>query len=186
MSPGPGRARRWVPALVMIVTLGLLAGGAYLVWSMLIEAGEPDDNEVAEAADRVERSVPEGTLEAARDAVGDSHARLNEHLGHGGLDRLDLAAFESDVAAPLREELSDLAATVDDPELRTDLDTVVALLALGTEREDPEALRLAHRVLHDLDHFAFNPDRDGRYWGATVTLEGEDNAARRYVGDHGE
>lgn len=184
MSGRPGRTRRWLPALVMIVAIGLLAGGGYLVWSMLIEAGEPDDDEVAEAADRVERSVPADTLEAARGSVGDSHARLNEHLGHGGLDQLDLAAFEADVAAPVRAELTDLAAAVDDPELRTDLETVVALLELGTAQEDLEALRLAHRVLHDLDHFAFNPDGAGRYWGATVTLEGEDNTARRYVRDH--
>lgn len=181
---GAGRIRGAIAAAVALLTVGALVGGGYLAWTLLTDIAEPDEDEVAEAADRVERALPAADREEAREAVARGHDQLNEHLAYGGIERLDIAAFEERVGAPMREELAAIAAAVDDTELRTDLEAVVALLEFGAQRDDPEALKLAHRVLHDLDYFAFNPDAEGRYWGATVMLEGEDNPAQAYLSDH--
>lgn len=179
-----GWLRRLVPVLVVLVSLGILAGGAYVAWQLLVETTSgPADEDIARASEQVQEAVGPDVIDEVRATISESHDRLNEAFGYGGLDDVDFAESEQEVADPVAERLEDLLAEVDDTSLERDLRTVIRFLEIGVERENIDALAWAHRVLHDLDYFAFNPDEEGNYWEATVTLEGEENEAQRYLAE---
>lgn len=175
--------RRVVPAIVVVISLGVIAGGAYLGWQMLIDAGGPADEDIARASAQVEEAVDPAVIDDVRVTIAETHEELNGAFGFGGLDDPDLEELDREVARPVATRVADLAGEIDDPDLERDLSTVVRLLEVGIERGDPRALAYAHRVLHDLDYFAFNPNGDGSYWEATVTLEGGENDTQRYLAE---
>jgi hypothetical protein len=175
--------RRIIPVLVVIVALGIIAGGAYVAYSLLLGAGGPADEDVARASQQVEDAVDEEVIDDVREVIADTHEELNQAFGYGGLEDPDYAEIESETVEPVRGRLADIIEDVDDPALERDLGSVDRFLELGIERGDDQALAFAHRVLHDLDYFAFNPNGDGRYWGATITLEGEENEAQAYLSE---
>ncbi|MCM3627566.1 hypothetical protein M3194_09325 [Paenibacillus glycanilyticus] len=64
--------------------------------------------------------------------------------------------------------------------LQIDMNNLTALANIAREKHDPEALRFMHRILHDLDLYAFpNKDTVQRdYWGVTNTVPSDDNENR--------
>ncbi len=177
--------RRILPLLLVVLTLGVLGAGGYLGYRLLVDGpATPDEGDVARAAAQVEESVDEDVIDTVRETVAEAHGVLNEQLGFDRVDRVDFAEFEEEHGRPVRERIDEVLRELDDDVLRRDLGSVQELLVLGAEREDNEALSYAHRILHDLDHFAFNPDEeDANYWAATITLEGEDNEAQQYLAE---
>jgi hypothetical protein len=177
-----GVLRRLAPVLAVLLALATLGVVAYGVWLYTGRGGDPpDEEEVAEAAARVEDAVEPGALDEVRTAIGEIHETLNNRIGYGSLDDVDYGTFGREVAVPARRRLVGVVEQVDDAALRRDLEAVRALL-----RAEPERLKYAHRVLHDLDHFAFNPENSSKeYWAATVLLEGRDNPAQRYLAGAG-
>jgi predicted negative regulator of RcsB-dependent stress response len=174
--------RTAIAALLVFVTFGFLGVAGYVGWQYISEVG-PDAQRIEEASQRVEAAVAPEVLPDVRRVVADTHETLNQEIAFGRLEGLDYDEFEETVVEPVIALLEDVLADVDDAALTRDLETVIELLRIGTARQDPEALQFAHRVLHDLDYFAFNPESNGTYWGATVTLEGEDNPAQQYLAD---
>ncbi|MBW3576306.1 MAG: hypothetical protein KY462_00920 [Actinobacteria bacterium] len=187
-TAGGGRVwrRRLAALAAVLAALAALAALAYGGWRLVRDTLEPPDRQrIEQAAERVQAAVPRDELDAVRGAVARAHQQLNADLGYGAIGSLDHGNFRRQTAGPIAGQLREVAIRVDDPAISRDLETVATLLQIGAERGDPEALQLAHRVVHDLDHFAFNPDPGQReYWGATVTLEGGDNPAQRYVAQH--
>lgn len=175
--------RRIVPVLVVLVTLGIIGGGAYVAYSMLMGTGGPEDEDVARASQQVEDAVDDDVIDEVREVIADTHEELNQAFGYGGLEDPDYTEIERETVAPVQGRLADILEEVDDPALERDLESVRRFLEIGIERGDDQALAFAHRVLHDLDYFAFNPNGDGHYWGATITLEGEDNETQTYLSE---
>ncbi|SFF07618.1 hypothetical protein SAMN05216378_4989 [Paenibacillus catalpae] len=64
--------------------------------------------------------------------------------------------------------------------LQIDMNTLTELANIARKKHDPEALRFMHRILHDLDLYAFpNKDTVQRdYWGVTNTVPSGDNTNR--------
>lgn len=184
VSDGGSRGwfRRVVPVLLVLLTLGALGGGGYLAYTMLVDTVDgPDQEDVDRAAAAVEESVDEDVLATVRNVVGETHAEMNEALGYGRIDNLDIDEFSAEVGEGVHERLGEVLAEVDHDTLVEDLTTSRDLLEHGMANDDREALRWSHRILHDLDYFAFNPDEEGVYFEATLTLTGERTEAHEMV-----
>lgn len=57
-------------------------------------------------------------------------------------------------------------------DLTTDMNNLISLLHIASEQRNLEALRYMHRILHDLDLYAFPAQGAAAtgYWGATYTV----------------
>jgi hypothetical protein len=62
--------------------------------------------------------------------------------------------------------------------LEIDMATLIQLAWIAKEKHDPEALKFMHRILHDLDLYAFPGEETiaGDFWGVTNTVPAKDNA----------
>jgi hypothetical protein len=177
-----GWFRRTLPALFVLVVLGGLGGAGFYGYSVLVGTVDgPDEAAVAEAAAAVEDAIDPDALPAVRAVVSGSHAEMNEAVGFGRLESLDVVDFRNAYGDPITAQLNEVIDQVDHETLVLDLEATRDLLAIGVETDDRDALMWAHRVLHDLDYFAFNPDEEGAYYAATATLEGDLTDAHRYL-----
>lgn len=185
---GRGGARSWwrraLPVVVVLLTFGVLGAGGYVAYELLIDsAAQPDEEEVARAAAAVEDAVAPDVIDQVRETVSETHTALNRELGYGEIERLDIAEFDDQHGRQIRDELGEVIDAVDHDALVRDLESARELLRIGVEGRDRDALVWAHRIMHDLDYFAFNPDQEGTYWQATLTLEGDDNGAMSYLAE---
>lgn len=62
-----------------------------------------------------------------------------------------------------------------EPTIIDDMNNVKALVSIATTKKDLNALKYIHRILHDLDFFAYPPtgQLSTDYWGATHTAPSE-------------
>lgn len=176
--------RRALPVVIVLLTFGVLGAGGYVAYELLIDtAAQPDEEEVARAAAAVEDAVAPDVIDQVRETVSETHTVLNQELGYGEIESLDLAEFDDEYGSQIRDELGEVIDEVDHDVLARDLEAARELLRIGVEEGDRDALVWAHRIVHDLDYFAFNPDQEGTYWQATLTLEGEENGAMSYLAE---
>ena len=146
----------------------------------------PDADQVRQVGESLKAASPE-QLEQAKEFVHAVHQQMNALAGWGHLsqfrDRNSPAwedvrkLLEGDAVHSFREAADSLQpATVG-----RDLLAFVQALEQAYADRNREQLRVAHRIIHDLDYWVFNHStvaggsRD--YWGATITLEGEKSAA---------
>lgn len=178
-----GIARRWMA----VVALLLLAGAGVAAWwnrdelaDRFFRPGEPPAEVVEEAREKA------GTiaLEPGRAAkmVAQLHARLNDLAGWGRIRSVDWERLAREEPG-LTEPLDQLVGATPDPKLKADFQVARELIRRAVAERDSRALLYAHRVLHDLDCRVFEVHCTETYWGYTVSLEGPDNPAVRYLGD---
>lgn len=127
-------------------------------------------------------------LKAATGYVSQLHDELNNMVGHG-----DITLFtpEGRGWVILEEKMPSINTKLDrikalggTAPFLEDLDTFSRLLNLGLEFRDHQAMKFAHRIIHDLDYTVFeSPKRESdlTYWGATITLEGRNSTAKRWL-----
>lgn len=62
-----------------------------------------------------------------------------------------------------------------EPDIVLDMNNIKALLSIASEKRDRNALKYLHRILHDLDFFAYPPNGQlsTDFWGATHTAPSE-------------
>lgn len=62
-----------------------------------------------------------------------------------------------------------------EPDIILDMNNVKSLINIASEKYDLNALKYLHRILHDLDFFAYPPNGQlsTDYWGATHTAPSE-------------
>lgn len=82
------------------------------------------------------------------------------------------------------DRVYDIIAKIDSETLKQDLEAFVLAFSKAYEEKDVDLLIWAHRIVHDLDYWVFNYETvsggSRNYWGATITLGG-DNAFAKTV-----
>ncbi|HEY8552052.1 MAG TPA: hypothetical protein VIL40_01170 [Thermaerobacter sp.] len=152
---------------------------------------EPDAQRVQAVSQSLSAATPE-ELERAEKNVRAVHERMNQIAGWGHLSLLrDRQSPAWDEVRQVLEGgtlrfLRDVAPRLTPASVGRDLQAFAKALEEGYARRDADRVRVAHRIIHDLDYFVFNhetvPGGDRHYWGATITLEGEDALAQEVLG----
>lgn len=185
MLPGR-RYRPATPAVLGALLLGMsvLAGCS---WATGWFGGQsPDEEQVRQVSESLAATSP-GQLERAKEYVHTVHQRMNALAGWGHLsdfrDR-DSPSWEEVRQLLEGEAVQHLRETADKIQPATvgqDLQAFVKAVEQAYATRDRDRVRVAHRIIHDLDYWVFNHStvvggsRD--YWGATITLEGDQSAA---------
>ncbi|OMF18525.1 hypothetical protein BK133_30425 [Paenibacillus sp. FSL H8-0548] len=94
-------------------------------------------------------------------------------------DFLKSEVFDPQQYRTIGSELAELQG------LEIDMQNLIELAAIANEKHDPDALRYMHRILHDLDLYAFPEDEsiNGDYWGVTNTAPAPDNTNYKEITD---
>lgn len=180
----PGRrAGRWVAVLAVLV---LVAAGAAAWWfgrdllgAWFFRANEPTAAAIQEAREGARAIALEP--DRVREMVASMHARLNDLAGWGKIRSLDWERFAQE-EPDFTRQLDALVSATKDPKLNADFQIARELIRRAAAQRDGKALLYAHRILHDLDCRVFEVHCTDTYWGYTVSLEGPDNPALRYLG----
>ncbi|ADI02695.1 hypothetical protein [Syntrophothermus lipocalidus] len=147
-----------------------------------------------EAVEKAISSIKPEDFQSVNSFVRQAHFQLNDLVASGHYKRFtDNSTWASNSKEYLWEtrvkeyvsgegELNlvtrprEVAEKVGSEDLKADLEAFARMLEFAYEKKDVQLLILAHRIIHDLDYWVFNNEtfesRD--YWGATVTLEGQD------------
>lgn len=130
-----------------LIIMALLAASGALAWIVAAERTPSSNYRPAQHTVSSDR-IPAGETVTA--AVHVLHQQLDDLTGYGGIDVFD---FDLKKAA-LRDMQQQLLAFI--PEtgnrfVKKDLQNAHDLLSVAAKYRDKEALRYAHRVLHDLD-----------------------------------
>ncbi|ADU52052.1 hypothetical protein Tmar_1969 [Thermaerobacter marianensis DSM 12885] len=195
-----GRGWRWaVAGLAAVVVGGAVAWfftpGGVQRWQQVMDnlrgPREPDSERVEAVTRSLAAATPE-ELDRAQNDVRAVHERMNDIAGWANLSRLRDPRNPAwdDVREVLEgatlQFLRQVAPRLEPETVGQDLEAFVKALDEGYAQRDPERIRVAHRIIHDLDYFVFNhatvPGGSRNYWGATITLEGDDALAREVLG----
>lgn len=195
--------RRVTAGLTVAVLAGAVAwlftpaGGAWREAALAVLGGgrEPDAERIQAISQSLAAATPE-ELERAEKNVRAVHERMNQIAGWGHLSLLrDRQSPAWDAVREVLEGdalrfLRDVAPRLTPASVGRDPQAFAKALEEGYARRDADRVRVAHRIVHDLDYFVFNhetvPGGDRHYWGATITLEGEDALAQEVLGPAGE
>lgn len=180
-------------AIAFVLICGAGAIGANFVLKAM------GDGDKVEAADQSNTAVtnkplhvPQVDFEAnstegrAITTIKEFHAAFDLKVTGGGLDKfasdnddawnefLTSEAFNTKKYEEIGKALSSVQG------LQLDMNTLIDLANIAREKHDPDALRFMHRILHDLDLYAFpNKETVQRdYWGVTNTVPSEDGTNR--------
>jgi hypothetical protein len=180
-------------AIAFVLICGAGAIGANFVLKAM------DNGDKTESADTTESTVKGQPLHvpsvdfAANSTEGKAitkikeyHAAFDRKVTGGGLDNfkpdndtawndfLAMEVFDTTKYEDIGKALTGVQG------LQLDMNTLTELANIAREKHDPEALRFMHRILHDLDLYAFpNKDTVQRdYWGVTNTVPSDDNTNR--------
>ena len=194
------RAWRWVAAGLAAAAVAGVVGWSFTPqgrswWQQRVEElGGPRAPDAAQV-EQVSRSLTAASaaeLEQAKEAVRIVHERMNQIVGWGHLAALRdphspaWAAVEEVRGGATLQHLRQVAPQLRPATVGQDLEAFFRALEEGWEHRDPDRIRTAHRIIHDLDYFVFNhktvPGGSRDYWGATLTLEGEDSLAAKVLG----
>ncbi|WP_336786673.1 hypothetical protein [Paenibacillus sp. MMO-177] len=118
--------------------------------------------------------------------IKEYHSTFDLKVTGGGLDNFkpdNDTAWEEFLASEVfnTKNYEDIGKALSSVEgLQIDMNNLIELADIARKKHDPDALRFMHRILHDLDLYAFpNKDTVQRdYWGVTNTAPSGDNANR--------
>lgn len=195
-----GRGWRWaVAGLAALVVAGMVAWSFTPAgsqgWQQLLEGlggpREPDAEQMTQVSRQLAAASSE-ELERAKNDVHTVHERMNQIAGWGHLSWLrdPRSPAWADVQEVLEgatlQFLREVAPRLQPSTVGQDLEAFFRALEDGYRQREPDLIRTAHRIIHDLDYFVFNhqtvPGGSRDYWGATLTLEGEESLAREVLG----
>ncbi|NIK67823.1 MULTISPECIES: hypothetical protein [unclassified Paenibacillus] len=180
-------------AIAFVLICGAGAIGANYVLKAMGGGDKAEASDPAETTTKAEPiHVPQVDF-AANSAEGRAVTKIKEYhstfdlkVTGGGLDNFksdNKTAWDEFLASEVfdtknYEEIGKTLASVQG--LQLDMNTLIALADIARKKHDPEALRFMHRILHDLDLYAFpNKDTVQRdYWGVTDTVPSGDHANR--------
>ncbi|WP_419872352.1 hypothetical protein [Candidatus Pristimantibacillus sp. PTI5] len=177
-----------------IIGVGIAATlvGSLTIWGVTYVMGNNDEQTVqaAEVETKTPREVPQNVdfLEFSSESravntLKEFHAFFDLKLTDGGIDRftpdnheawyefLSSEVFNAQKYRNIGVELTEIQG------LTIDMSNLSALVAIARDKQDPQSLVYMHRILHDLDLYAF-PDEDtikGDYWGVTNTAPPKEN-----------
>ena len=168
---------------LLITAVGAL-GWQLMIWNRPISA-PPEQVDVHNAA--VLDSVQDS--KAVAQYVSDIHDKLNTLAcytepslysaeGAGWL-------FLKQNMSIINGRLESIKPLVEAAAFLEDIDNLSALLNIALEQKEYDALVYAHRIIHDLDYYVFKSPlslaEPSDNWGATVTLEGLNSSAKRWL-----
>lgn len=178
-------------SFVIFVAIMILLSGCFGAPLVREKGGvKPPGEEEVEKAQQELDSIDLQELPPIKEEVRKLHVIMNNLTGWGQLSKYN---NESDsgwgsVASYLAGEYSivdrvyDIINKIDSSPLKQDLEAFVLAFEKAYEKKDVDLLLLAHRIVHDLDYWVFNYETvsggSRNYWGVTVTLEGNDAAAK--------
>lgn len=178
-------------SFVIFVAIMILLSGCFGAPLVREKGGvKPPGEEEVEKAQQELDSIDLQELPPIKEEVRKLHVIMNNLTGWGQLSKYN---NESDsgwgsVASYLAGENSivdrvyDIINKIDSSPLKQDLEAFVLAFEKAYEKKDVDLLLLAHRIVHDLDYWVFNYETvsggSRNYWGVTVTLEGNDAAAK--------
>lgn len=174
--------------LSILIALLITIVGA-LGWQLIIRnqlnSAPPEQMEVHNAVilDSVQDS------KAVAQYVSDIHDRLNTLACYteASLYSAEGAGwmFLKQDMSIINGRLDSIKPLVEDAAFLEDMDNLSALLNIASEQREYDALVYAHRIIHDLDYYVFKSPlslaEPSDNWGATVTLEGLNSAAKRWL-----
>jgi len=139
------------------------------------EEPQPSEREYAEVREELEQRpfaeffTSEEAETKVKAEIAAQHAFWNRTLGFGGINNLSV----SKRSAELEERAAAIRANII-PHVRGALaaDMEIALAGIENAKEDnrAEALRIVHRIFHDLDIVLNRYSGDTTYFGVTETL----------------
>ncbi|GLX71535.1 hypothetical protein [Paenibacillus glycanilyticus] len=180
-------------AIAFVLICGAGAIGANYVLKALDGGGKSETADSTETTTKAQPlHVPQVDF-AADSAEGKAIAQIKEYhaafdlkVTGGGLDNFTTDndnAWNEFLASDALDakKYEEIGKTLNGVQgLQLDMNTMIELAGIANKKHDPEALRFMHRILHDLDLYAFpNKDTVQRdYWGVTDTVPSEDTANR--------
>lgn len=181
-------------AIAFVLICGAGAIGANYVLKAMGNGDKTESTDTSEsAAGAKPLHVPQ--VEFASDSaegraitqIKEYHAAFDLKVTGGGLDNFkpeNDEAWNEFLASEVfdKKNYEELGKTLTGVQgLQLDMNTLSQLAEIARKKHDPEALRFMHRILHDLDLYAFpNKDTVQRdYWGVTNTVPSGDTANRK-------
>lgn len=188
--------KRWYFLLMISLIIVVLLTGCFGVplpenLSERSKSAKPNDEEVEKAQQEL-KSIETQELPPIQEEVRQLHIIMNNLTGWGQLDKYsdengsgwDTVASYLAGEENIVDRVYDIIAKIDSETLKQDLEAFVLAFSKAYEEKDVDLLIWAHRIVHDLDYWVFNYETvsggSRNYWGATITLEG-DNAFAKTV-----
>jgi len=178
-------------SFVIFVAIMILLSGCFGAPLVREKGGvKPPGEEEVEKAQQELDSIDLQELPPIKEEVRKLHVIMNNLTGWGQLSKYNNKSDSGwgSVASYLAGEYSivdrvyDIINKIDSSPLKQDLEAFVLAFEKAYEKKDVDLLLLAHRIVHDLDYWVFNYETvsggSRNYWGVTVTLEGNDAAAK--------
>jgi len=178
-------------SFVIFVAIMILLSGCFGAPLVREKGGvKPPGEEEVEKAQQELDSIDLQELPPIKEEVRKLHVIMNNLTGWGQLSKYNNKSDSGwgSVASYLAGENSivdcvyDIINKIDSSPLKQDLEAFVLAFEKAYEKKDVDLLLLAHRIVHDLDYWVFNYETvsggSRNYWGVTVTLEGNDAAAK--------
>lgn len=127
----------------------------------------------------VQIRVKDGELDHLKMIVSDMHDTMNRLTGYGAITHYaskDSVYWTILPEKELQEKADHALDKMISQNLAQDVKNFKQALQIAVTNKDALALKVAHRIIHDLDNHVLNDKtegtRDKDYWHATGTLEG--------------
>ena len=179
---------------IMGVGIAATLVGSLTVWGVTYVVGNNDEQTVqaAEVVTETPERVPHvdfleySSETRAIKTLKEFHAAVDQEVTDGGIDRYtdpknaawDVLLKSEILNAQKYRNIGKELYSIEGLEI--DMVTLIELSGIAKNTHNVEALRYMHRILHDLDLYAF-PDEDtikGEFFGVTNTVPARDGAQR--------
>ncbi|WP_157049907.1 hypothetical protein [Thalassobacillus sp. C254] len=175
-------------AIIIVIVLGVLIAGGWGSYSFLAgsfgdsgettlseaqDAGAISEQEMSdlieEETDDSEERTSEEIESEIKEEIARQHTYWNDLTGYGGLDSLSMDEAASSLEEQ-QEKIQDRLLPIATDSLKEDFKTADSHISAAIEDNNPEELRMVHRIFHDLDIVINDYSGDTNYFGVTETF----------------